>query len=66
MPGLLVAVPSTPADAKGLLKTAIRDENPVIFIEHESLYGVRGEVPDDEEHLVRLRPRAHRAARART
>jgi pyruvate dehydrogenase E1 component beta subunit len=52
VPGLLVAVPATPADAKGLLKTAIRDENPVIFIEHESLYGVRGEVPDDEEHLV--------------
>jgi pyruvate dehydrogenase E1 component beta subunit len=46
VPGLLVAVPSTPADAKGLLKSAIRDENPVIFIEHESLYGVRGEVPD--------------------
>ncbi len=46
VPGLLVATPSTPADAKGLLKTAIRDENPVIFIEHESLYGVRGEVPD--------------------
>ena len=52
MPGLLVATPSTPADAKGLLKTAIRDENPVIFIEHESLYGVRGEVPDSEDHLV--------------
>jgi pyruvate dehydrogenase E1 component beta subunit len=51
IPGLLVAVPATAADAKGLLKTAIRDENPVIFIEHESLYGVRGEVPDDE-HLV--------------
>jgi pyruvate/2-oxoglutarate/acetoin dehydrogenase E1 component len=51
VPGLLVAVPSTPADAKGLLKTAIRDENPVVFIEHESLYGVRGEVPDGE-HLV--------------
>jgi pyruvate dehydrogenase E1 component beta subunit len=52
IPGLLVAVPATAADAKGLLKSAIRDENPVIFIEHESLYGVRGEVPDDDEHLV--------------
>ena len=52
VPGLLVAVPSTAADAKGLLKTAIRDENPVIFIEHESLYGVRGEVPEDPEHLI--------------
>jgi pyruvate dehydrogenase E1 component beta subunit len=47
VPGLLVAVPSTPADAKGLLKAAIRDDNPVIFIEHESLYGIRGEVPDN-------------------
>ncbi len=61
VPGLLVAVPATAADAKGLLKSAIRDENPVIFIEHESLYGVRGEVPDDEEHLVALRPRARGA-----
>ena len=52
IPGLLVAAPATPADAKGLLKTAIRDENPVVFIEHESLYGVRGEVPEDEEHVV--------------
>jgi pyruvate/2-oxoglutarate/acetoin dehydrogenase E1 component len=52
VPGLLVAVPATPADAKGLLKTAIRDENPVIFIEHESLYGIRGEVPDDENATV--------------
>ena len=54
VPGLLVAVPSTPADAKGLLKASIRDENPVIFIEHESLYGERGEVPDADagEHLV--------------
>ncbi len=52
VPGLLVAVPATPADAKGLLKTAIRDENPVIFIEHESLYGMRGEVEDGEEVTV--------------
>jgi pyruvate/2-oxoglutarate/acetoin dehydrogenase E1 component len=52
VPGLLVAVPATAADAKGLLKTAIRDENPVIFIEHESLYGVRGEVPEGEDELV--------------
>jgi pyruvate dehydrogenase E1 component subunit beta len=47
VPGLLVAVPSTPADAKGLLKAAIRDDNPVIFIEHEYLYGQRGEVPEN-------------------
>jgi pyruvate dehydrogenase E1 component beta subunit len=52
VPGLLVAVPATPADAKGLLKTAIRDENPVIFIEHESLYGTRGEVPEEDDLLV--------------
>ena len=51
VPGLLVAVPSTPADAMGLLKSAIRDDNPVIFIEHETLYAEKGEVPD-EEHLV--------------
>src|SRR4051794_1367505 len=51
-PGLLVAVPSTPSDAKGLLKAAIRDDNPVIFIEHEYLYGQRGDVPDDEDHTV--------------
>ncbi len=50
-PGLLVACPSTPADGKGLLKSAIRDDNPVIFIEHESLYGRRGEVPEESETL---------------
>ena len=53
IPGLLVACPSTPADGKALLKTAIRDDNPVIFIEHETLYGARGEVPEngDDELL---------------
>ena len=51
IPGLLVACPSTPADAKGLLKAAIRDDNPVVFIEHESLYGIKGEVPDGDEIL---------------
>ncbi len=52
VPGILVAVPSTAADAKGLLKSAIRDDNPVVFIEHEFLYGQRGEVPEDADHLV--------------
>jgi pyruvate dehydrogenase E1 component beta subunit len=47
-PGLKVVMPSTPADAKGLLKSAIRDNNPVIFIENELLYGVSGEVPTGE------------------
>jgi len=49
VPGLLVAVPSTPADAKGLLKSAIHDDNPVVFIEHEYLYGRRGELPEDDD-----------------
>jgi pyruvate dehydrogenase E1 component subunit beta len=51
VPGMLLAVPSTPADAKGLLKAAIRDDNPVVFIEHESLYGLKGDVPEGE-HTV--------------
>jgi pyruvate dehydrogenase E1 component beta subunit len=54
VPGLLVACPSTPADAKALLKAAIRDPNPVVFIEHESLYGVKGEVPDGEGEPLRF------------
>jgi pyruvate dehydrogenase E1 component beta subunit len=54
IPGLLVAAPSTPADGKALLKTSIRDDNPVIFIEHETLYGARGEVPEGEDTLLRF------------
>ncbi len=52
-PGLRVVIPATPADAKGLLKSCIRQDDPVMFLEHESLYGVKGEVPDGE-HLVPL------------
>jgi len=50
-PGLKILAPSTPADAKGLLKAAIRDDNPIIFLEAELLYGVKGEVPGGE-HLL--------------
>jgi len=51
-PGLHIAYPATPADAKGLLKSAIRDNNPVVFLEHELLYNSKGEVPEDPEFLV--------------
>ncbi|HEY6009270.1 MAG TPA: alpha-ketoacid dehydrogenase subunit beta [Geobacteraceae bacterium] len=51
-PGMHVLYPATPADAKGLLKSAIRDNNPVIFLEHELLYNSKGEVPDDPKYLV--------------
>ena len=51
IPGLTVVLPATPADAKGLLKSAIRSDDPVVFIEHEVLYHDKGEVPEGE-HLV--------------
>jgi pyruvate dehydrogenase E1 component beta subunit len=47
VPGLYVIAPSTPRDAKGLLKSAIRDNNPVVFLEGETIYGVKGDVPDE-------------------
>lgn len=50
-PGLKVVMPATPYDAKGLLKSSIRDDNPVVFIESEAMYGVRGPVPE-EEYLI--------------
>jgi pyruvate dehydrogenase E1 component beta subunit len=52
-PGLKVVAPATPADGKGLLKAAIRDDNPVLFLESEMMYGVKGEVPDGD-HVVPL------------
>jgi pyruvate/2-oxoglutarate/acetoin dehydrogenase E1 component len=48
VPGLKIACPSSPADAKGLLKASIRDDNPVIFLEHKRLYSVKGPAPEDE------------------
>ena len=53
VPGLKIVMPSTPADAKGLLATSIRDDNPVLFIEHKLLYATKGKVPDGE-HLIPL------------
>jgi pyruvate dehydrogenase E1 component beta subunit len=53
-PGLKVVMPATPADAKGLLKAAIRDDDPVIFIEQERMYGIKGEVPEDDDFTIPL------------
>jgi pyruvate dehydrogenase E1 component beta subunit len=53
-PGLKVCTPATPADAKGLLKAAIRDDDPVVFMEGELLYNLKGEVPESADHVVPL------------
>lgn len=53
-PGLKVVAPATPADARGLLRSAIRDDNPVIFTENPGLYGMKGEVPDDPQFSIPL------------
>lgn len=53
IPGLKVVIPSNPADAKGLLKAAIRDENPVLYFEHKGLFPMKGDVPEGE-HLVEI------------
>jgi pyruvate dehydrogenase E1 component beta subunit len=53
-PGLKIVTPGTPADAKGLLKASIRDDDPVCFFEGEMLYNVKGEVPEDEDYVIPL------------
>ncbi|MGI6161424.1 MAG: alpha-ketoacid dehydrogenase subunit beta [Christensenellales bacterium] len=52
IPGMKVALPSSPAEVAGLLRTAIRDDNPIMFYEHKALYGMKGEVPDDPEFMI--------------
>jgi pyruvate/2-oxoglutarate/acetoin dehydrogenase E1 component len=54
VPGLKIALPSTPGEAKGLLKGAIRDDNPVIFLEHKRLYSVKGPAPDNNDVVIEL------------
>ncbi len=54
VPGLIVVAPSTPRDAKGLLKSAIREDNPVIFLENELMYALKGEVPEDDDFTIPL------------
>ncbi len=54
VPGLVVAAPATPADNKGLLKSAIRSDDPVVYMEHKNLWGLTGEVPEDEDRTIPL------------
>jgi acetoin:2,6-dichlorophenolindophenol oxidoreductase subunit beta len=64
VPGLQVAVPSTPADAKGLLKTALRSDDPTIFLEYKLLYAIEDDVPDDPDYTVPFgKARIHREGR---
>lgn len=63
VPGLKVVMPATPADAKGLLKSAIRDNNPVIFLEHKALYAQKGEVPEQMEPIPLGKARVVREGR---
>jgi acetoin:2,6-dichlorophenolindophenol oxidoreductase subunit beta len=60
VPGLKVVFPSTPADVRGLLWTAIYDDNPVLFFEHRTLYGLKGEVPEKIEGIELAKGRVHR------
>ncbi|SHE44031.1 pyruvate dehydrogenase E1 component beta subunit [Desulfacinum infernum DSM 9756] len=60
VPGLKVAMPATPYDAKGLLITAIRDDNPVVFLEHKLLYGLEGDVPDEPYTVPFGKAQVHR------
>ncbi|MGH3032889.1 MAG: alpha-ketoacid dehydrogenase subunit beta, partial [Gaiellaceae bacterium] len=60
VPGLKVVFPSTPADVRGLLWTSIYDDNPVLFFEHRTLYGIKGEVPDEIDGIELGKARVHR------
>jgi pyruvate/2-oxoglutarate/acetoin dehydrogenase E1 component len=60
IPGLKVVFPSTPADVRGLLWSAIYDDNPVVFFEHRTLYGIKGDVPDELEPIELGKARIHR------
>jgi pyruvate dehydrogenase E1 component beta subunit len=62
-PGLKVVAPATPEDAKGLLKSAVRSDDPILFIEHATLYQVRGEVPDGDLTIPLGKARVHRTGR---